>query len=71
MPAIQIHKMEVITVDLTPSDLRAIADELEKKWATVKLGQEVPRKILVDNGIQVVLRIDQTRMTEKNANAPE
>lgn len=66
------RKRELTVIETTPAQLRQIADALDRKWAKVKLGDEVPSETVLSAGdpvVEVRFVIDQEEKYREEAAA--
>ena len=55
----------VVTCYMIPSDLRAIADRMEKVWKAIKAGDDLCADKWCGKDFEVRFVVDQMRMREK------
>lgn len=62
---IEVRNEVHVTLWLTPNDLRRMADEMEERWAKVRLGGSAETHVLHGNGTVVHVVVDQDRINRK------
>lgn len=55
----KLTKEEVITITITPKDLRLIADDIESRMDNVKNGDDLPGHAFYKDGLKVILAPDE------------
>jgi hypothetical protein len=51
------HKMEVVKIMTTPEELRKIADKLEEKEKTIKIGDDTTADVIIDGTLIIEFRV--------------
>lgn len=57
----------MVELRTTPAELRAIADDLERRHKAAKCGDEVPYRLLEGEGVALKLTLDQERMRDSDS----
>lgn len=55
-------RVDKVQVDVTPSELRELADQLQAMWDRSKVGDNVPSVTIYGDECELVFRIDQEEM---------
>ena len=59
-----LHKTTAITIYTTPNELRKLASQLERAWASVEIGDAAPQVIWIGSDVSVAFIIDQSKMSK-------
>lgn len=61
----RVDRYEVVRWFTTPKELRKIADEMESRWKTIKLGEDTTIQSVWTNETQLHIMIDQDHINAK------
>lgn len=59
-----VNRHEVVQWFTTPKELRKIADDMQRRWETISLGDDTTIFLSWGNNTELVILIDQDRPAE-------